>query len=38
MINWFATAVVTDVVTEPWGSYIRVTDPEGRQMLVNDRA
>jgi catechol 2,3-dioxygenase-like lactoylglutathione lyase family enzyme len=28
---------VTDVVTEPWGSYIRVTDPEGRQLLVNDR-
>ncbi|OLT13087.1 hypothetical protein BJF78_22840 [Pseudonocardia sp. CNS-139] len=29
---------VTDVVTEPWGSYVRVTDPEGRQLLVNDRA
>ena len=29
---------VTDVVTEPWGSYIRVTDPEGRRLLVNDRA
>jgi lactoylglutathione lyase len=29
---------VTDPVTEPWGSYIRVTDPEGRQLLVNDRA
>jgi catechol 2,3-dioxygenase-like lactoylglutathione lyase family enzyme len=28
---------VTHVVTEPWGSYIRVTDPEGRQLLVNDR-
>jgi lactoylglutathione lyase len=28
---------VTDVVEEPWGSYIRVTDPEGRQMLVNNR-
>ena len=25
---------VSDVVTEPWGSYIRVTDPEGRQLLV----
>jgi lactoylglutathione lyase len=29
---------VTDIVTEPWGTYIRVTDPEGRQLLVNDRA
>lgn len=29
---------VTDPVTEPWGSYLRVTDPEGRQLLVNDRA
>jgi len=29
---------VTDPVTEPWGSYIRVTDPEGRQLLVNDRS
>jgi lactoylglutathione lyase len=28
---------VTDPVTEPWGSYLRVTDPEGRQLLVNDR-
>ena len=27
----------TEPVTEPWGSYIRVTDPEGRQLLVNDR-
>ncbi|MEJ3654799.1 VOC family protein [Actinomycetes bacterium KLBMP 9759] len=29
---------VTDPVTEAWGSYIRVTDPEGRQLLVNDRS
>ncbi|WP_219412539.1 VOC family protein [Pseudonocardia nigra] len=29
---------VTDPVTEPWGSYIRVTDPEGRALLVNDKA
>jgi lactoylglutathione lyase len=29
---------VSDPVTESWGSYIRVTDPEGRQVLVNDRA
>ena len=28
---------VTEPVTEPWGSYIRVTDPEGRRLLVNDR-
>jgi lactoylglutathione lyase len=28
---------VTDPVSEPWGTYIRVTDPEGRQLLVNDR-
>jgi lactoylglutathione lyase len=28
---------VSDVVREPWGSYFRVTDPEGRQLLVNDR-
>ena len=28
---------VSEVVTEPWGNYIRVTDPEGRQLLVNDR-
>jgi lactoylglutathione lyase len=28
---------VTDPVTEPWGSYIRVADPEGRHLLVNDR-
>ncbi len=28
---------VTEPVTEGWGSYIRVTDPEGRQLLVSDR-
>lgn len=28
---------VTDPVTESWGSYVHVTDPEGRQLLVNDR-
>jgi lactoylglutathione lyase len=27
---------VTDPVTEPWGTYVRITDPEGRQLLVND--
>jgi lactoylglutathione lyase len=29
---------VTDPVTEPWGSFVRATDPEGRQLLVTDRA
>jgi len=29
---------VIDPVTESWGSYVQVTDPEGRQLLVNDRA
>ena len=28
---------VTDPVTEPWGTYVRVTDPEGRDFLVNDQ-
>jgi predicted enzyme related to lactoylglutathione lyase len=28
---------VTEPVTESWGSYVRVTDPEGRQLLVTDR-
>ncbi|MGH4025315.1 MAG: VOC family protein [Pseudonocardiaceae bacterium] len=28
---------VIDPVTEGWGSYIRVTDPEGREFLVNDQ-
>lgn len=28
---------VTDVVQEGWGTYVRVTDPEGRQLLVTDR-
>ncbi|WP_232663571.1 VOC family protein [Pseudonocardia sp. TRM90224] len=28
---------VTDRITEPWGTYIRVTDPEGRQLVVVDR-
>jgi predicted enzyme related to lactoylglutathione lyase len=28
---------VTEPITEGWGSYIRVTDPEGRQLLVTDR-
>ena len=23
--------------TEPWGRYLRVTDPEGRTLVVNDR-
>ena len=25
---------VTDPTTEEWGSFVRVTDPEGRQLLV----
>lgn len=29
---------VTEPVSEPWGTFIRVTDPEGRELLVNDRA
>jgi Predicted enzyme related to lactoylglutathione lyase len=28
---------VTDPVTEAWGSFIQVTDPEGRTLLVNDQ-
>lgn len=28
---------VTDPVTEPWGSFVTVTDPEGRQFLVGTR-
>lgn len=24
--------------TEPWGTYLRVTDPEGRMLVINDRA
>lgn len=24
----------TEPVTESWGSYVRLTDPEGRQLLV----
>jgi hypothetical protein len=35
MISRIATAVLA--VAEPWGTYIRVTDPEGRQLLANDR-
>ena len=27
---------VHDPVTEPWGTYVRITYPEGRQLLVND--
>ncbi len=33
-----AGVTVTDPVTEPWGSYIRITDPEDRDFLVNDHA
>jgi lactoylglutathione lyase len=33
-----AGVAVTEPVDEPWGSYLKVTDPEGRQLLVNDRA
>lgn len=32
-----AGVTVTDPVTEPWGTYIRITDPEGRDFLVNDQ-
>lgn len=28
---------VSEPVTEPWGSFIKVTDPEGREFLVNDQ-
>lgn len=28
---------VTDIVSEGWGRYVRVTDPEGRQLLLTDR-
>jgi lactoylglutathione lyase len=31
-----AGVTVTDPVTEPWGTYVRITDPEGRDFLVND--
>lgn len=31
-----AGATVTDPVHEPWGNFIRVTDPEGRELLVSD--
>lgn len=27
---------VTDPVDEPWGRYVAVTDPEGRELLVNE--
>jgi predicted enzyme related to lactoylglutathione lyase len=29
---------VTDPVTEGWGTYVRVTDPEGRQLMISRRA
>lgn len=25
---------VTDPATEPWGSFVRLTDPEGPELLV----
>jgi len=28
---------VTDPVREAWGAYVRINDPEGRTLLVNDR-
>ena len=28
---------VSDPVSEPWGSYFQVTDPEGRMFLINDK-
>ncbi len=31
-----AGLTVTDPVTESWGSYARVTDPEGRELMIND--
>jgi predicted enzyme related to lactoylglutathione lyase len=31
-----AGVTVTDPVTEPWGTYVRITDPEARQLLVTD--
>ncbi|MFC4950808.1 VOC family protein [Pseudonocardia sp. GCM10023141] len=30
-------ATVSDPVHEGWGDYIRVTDPEGRELVVSDR-
>ena len=27
---------VTNPVTESWGSYARVADPEGRELMIND--
>jgi predicted enzyme related to lactoylglutathione lyase len=29
---------VTEPVTEAWGTYIRITDPEDRDFLVNDHS
>ncbi|WP_028927458.1 VOC family protein [Pseudonocardia acaciae] len=28
---------VTEPETHPWGSFIKVTDPEGREFVVNDK-
>jgi predicted enzyme related to lactoylglutathione lyase len=28
---------VSDPIAEGWGTYIRVTDPEGRQLVVSER-
>jgi lactoylglutathione lyase len=32
-----AGVTVTEPLTEPWGSFLKVTDPEGREFLVNDK-
>jgi lactoylglutathione lyase len=29
---------VTEPTTEGWGTYVRVSDPEGRQLLVAERS
>jgi predicted enzyme related to lactoylglutathione lyase len=28
---------VTDPTTEGWGTYVRITDPEGRQLMITQR-
>ncbi|WP_280268103.1 VOC family protein [Nocardia wallacei] len=29
-----AGVAVTDVTTEPWGTYIQATDPDGHQVMI----
>ncbi|MCO1653444.1 VOC family protein [Pseudonocardia humida] len=28
---------VSDPTTEAWGTYVRVTDPEGRELMITER-